>query len=83
MRDPPEAGAVNSGEGHSVGSQGARGSSMEGPNRERWEELCRQAAQEQDRQRLLELTLEINRLLREKETRLIDQGTPEDGRESS
>ena len=35
---------------------------MQGPKRERWEELCRQAAEEQG-PKILELTLEINRLL--------------------
>jgi hypothetical protein len=63
------------GEGNSVGSQAAGGTSMQGPNRERWEELCRQAAEEQDPKRLLELTLEINRLLLEKENRLSDPRT--------
>jgi hypothetical protein len=63
-------------EENSVGSQAAGGTSMQGPNRERWEELCRQAAEEQDPKRLLELTLEINRLLLEKENRLTDQRTP-------
>ena len=46
-------------------------------------ELCRQAAEEQDPKRLLELTLEINRLLLEKEDRLIQQRTPKDGKESA
>jgi hypothetical protein len=46
---------------------------MQGPTRERWEELCRQAAEEQDPKRLLELTAEINRLLQEKEDRLTAQ----------
>jgi hypothetical protein len=48
---------------------------MRGPTRERWEELCRQAAEEQDPKRLLELTAEINRLLQEKEDRLTAQRT--------
>ena len=56
---------------------------MQGPNTERWEELCRQAAEEQDPKRLLELTLEINRLLLEKEDRLIQQRMPKDGKESA
>jgi hypothetical protein len=43
---------------------------MQGPNRERWEELRRQAAEEQDPKKLLQLTAEINRLLQEKEDRL-------------
>jgi hypothetical protein len=56
---------------------------MQGPNKERWEELCRQAAEEHDPKRLNELTLEINRLLLEKEDRLIQQRTPKDGNESA
>jgi len=43
---------------------------MIGENRERWRELCEQAAIEQDPQKLLELVREINRLLGEKQTRL-------------
>jgi hypothetical protein len=48
---------------------------MRGPTKERWEELCHLAAEEQDPKRLLELTAEINRLLLEKEDRLIAQCT--------
>jgi hypothetical protein len=47
---------------------------MEVPNRERWEELCRQAAVEKDPKKLLELAAEINRLLQEKEKRLQQHG---------
>lgn len=43
---------------------------MQGPTRELWQELCAQAADEQDPERLLELVKEINRLLEEKEQRL-------------
>jgi len=43
---------------------------MQGPTRERWEELCEQAANEQDSDKLLELVKEINRLLAEKQDRL-------------
>jgi hypothetical protein len=43
---------------------------MKGRTKERWEDLCRLAAEEQDPKRLLELTAEINRLLQEKEDRL-------------
>jgi hypothetical protein len=43
---------------------------MQGTTRERWQELCEQATVEQDPQRLLELTSEINELLLEKEERL-------------
>jgi hypothetical protein len=47
----------------------ARFISMEGKTKERWLELCEQATVEQDAEKLLELTEEINRLLKEKETR--------------
>jgi hypothetical protein len=43
---------------------------MQGKTRERWLELCEQAAVEQDREKLLELVAEINRLLAEKNERL-------------
>jgi len=43
---------------------------MKGEQKERWMELCEQAANEQDSQKLLELTKEIDRLLAEKEKRL-------------
>ena len=46
---------------------------MQGPNLERWQELCRQAATEQDPKKLIELVAEINRLLSEKENRLLMQ----------
>ena len=39
-------------------------------NEERWKELCKQAANEQDPHKLSELVTEINRLLKEKEDRL-------------
>ncbi len=38
-------------------------------NKERWMELCAQASNEQDPERLLALVQEINRLLEEKERR--------------
>jgi hypothetical protein len=38
--------------------------------KERWQELCAQAAKEQDPGKLLALTQEINRLLEEKEDRM-------------
>ena len=38
--------------------------------KERWMELCEQAAVEQDPKKLIALTTEINRLLGEKQTRL-------------
>ena len=46
---------------------------MEGNKLERWQELCAQAAVEQDREKLIELVKEINRLLEEKEQRLMNQ----------
>ena len=39
-------------------------------NEERWKELCKQAAVEQDPAKLAELVTEINRLLKEKGDRL-------------
>ena len=45
---------------------------MQGQNRERWQELCEQAANEQDPIKLTELVTEINRLLEEKEQRLVN-----------
>ena len=39
-------------------------------NLERWQELCKQAAVEQDPKKLHALIIEINRLLEEKENRL-------------
>jgi hypothetical protein len=38
-------------------------------DKERWIELCEQAAKEQDRERLLQLVQEINRILDEKKDR--------------
>ena len=43
---------------------------MQGPKRERWMELCEQAAAEKDPEKLLSLTREINQLLEEKEQRI-------------
>ena len=43
---------------------------MKGQLKERWMNLCEQAAVEQDTQKLLVLIQEINRLLEEKEQRL-------------
>jgi len=44
---------------------------MQGENKERWELLCAQAAVEQDPDKMIELVREINRLLEEKEARLM------------
>ncbi len=46
------------------------GGVMIGQNKERWQELCEQAANEQDPQKLHELVREINQLLEEKQARL-------------
>ena len=43
---------------------------MQGKTRERWLELCEQAAVEQDHDKLMALIAEIDRLLGEKEQRL-------------
>ncbi|MFZ0584280.1 MAG: hypothetical protein WAN72_04765 [Candidatus Acidiferrales bacterium] len=43
---------------------------MQGETRERWQELCEQAAKEQDPTKLLELVEEINRLLAVKYDRI-------------
>jgi hypothetical protein len=46
---------------------------MKGEVRERWMHLCEQAAIEQDPEKLMQLVSEINRLLEEKEKRLLGQ----------
>ena len=43
---------------------------MQGKTKERWQELCEQAAQEQDPAKMLEIVEEINRLLAVKYDRL-------------
>lgn len=43
---------------------------MQGEKKERWMELCAQAAVEQDPEKLMALVNEINKLLKEKEQRL-------------
>ena len=43
---------------------------MQGKTKERWMELCEQAAVEQDPDTMLKLMTEINRLLFEKEERV-------------
>jgi hypothetical protein len=43
-------------------------------NREKWMELCAQAAREQDPEKLMELIAQINQLLEAKERRL--KGNP-------
>ena len=46
-------------------------------DKERWRELCEQAAVEQDPEKLMELVAEITRLLDEKQKRL--KGSPKEG----
>jgi len=43
---------------------------MQGPIKERWEELCQRVVAEKDPKTLMNLIAEINRLLEEKERRL-------------
>ncbi len=43
---------------------------MKGPKKERWMELCEQAAKEQDPEKLSQLVAEIDRMLQEKQDRL-------------
>ena len=53
---------------------------VKGQTGELWKQLCAQAAEEQDSEKLLQLVKEINRLLEEKEQRLKkrDAGLPAD-----
>jgi hypothetical protein len=44
---------------------------MQGKTKEVWKQLCEQAAAEQDPDKLLELVKQIDRMLDEKETRLL------------
>ncbi len=46
---------------------------MQGEKRQRWEELCRMAVDEQDPDRLMQLVEQITTLLEEKEKRLQQQ----------
>jgi len=46
---------------------------LKGESGERWLKLCEQAAVEEDSQKLLELISEINRLLCDKERRLLNR----------
>ena len=43
---------------------------MQGETKERWMQLCEQAAVEQDSEKLMELIEEINRMLDDKDDRL-------------
>ena len=53
---------------------------MKGATRERWQQLCEQAAVEQDPEKMLALITEINRLLSEKEERLRNLRLRPDGK---
>jgi hypothetical protein len=46
---------------------------MKGETRERWDKLCQLAAEEQNPEELMRLVTEINRLLEQKEKRLMAQ----------
>lgn len=51
---------------------------MKGKVKERWMHLCELAALEQDPEKLMQLVSEINRLLEEKEQRLLRQSQQND-----
>jgi hypothetical protein len=46
-------------------------------DKEHWQELCEQAAVEQDSEKLIQLVREINRLLEEKQNRLKSARQPD------
>ena len=50
---------------------------MQGPNKERFRQLCEQAAGEQDPKKLIELVKQINDLLEAKKARLESSGSSE------
>jgi hypothetical protein len=50
---------------------------MQGPQRERWLELCELAATEQNPEKLLQYVQEINRLLDEKQKRVNQPSKPQ------
>jgi len=52
---------------------------MKGEVRERWMRLCEEAASEQDPEKLMELVVQINQILEEKERRLLGQGSLANG----
>jgi hypothetical protein len=58
--------------------------SMQGKTRERWQELCKQAANEQNPTKMLEIVEEINRLLAVKYDRLShqDSASPKTSKDS-
>ena len=56
---------------------------MRGKEKERWQELCAQAAVEQDHHKLMALIAEIDRLLSEKERRLQNRTAPSENASDS
>ena len=52
---------------------------LKGKNKQKWEQLCVQAAVEQDSARLMKLIHEITRMLDEKEQRLQREQSASDG----
>ena len=52
---------------------------MQGKTKERWLELCEQAAAEQDHKKLMLLVAEINRLLEEKQHRVLSTEVTQKG----
>jgi hypothetical protein len=56
---------------------------MENKTKERWLELCEQAAVEQDHDKLMQLVSEIDRLLAEKEQRLKAKANKASGSKTS
>ena len=54
----------------SLANSRLKGNHVKGETWELWQRVCEQAAVEQDSEKLLQLTREINRLLNEKEERL-------------
>ena len=56
---------------------------MKGETGEQWRVLCAKAAEEQDPNRLMKLITEINRLLEDKEQRLLHIRPSQDSAQSS
>ena len=56
---------------------------MKGEIRERWQQLCAQAADEQDPEKLMKLIDEINRLLETKEERLLRERQEQEAKNQS
>jgi hypothetical protein len=56
-----------------VRQEKTRGHDMAGNTKERWVEICEQAAVEQDSKKLQKLLQELDRLLREKHERICNE----------